>query len=312
MRQLSRPWVLCLAGGVLLVLCVSISEARIHRISLAVREEFREQSLCSIDVFTRLAGEWLEHGELDAIRGLADVLIAGSGLYVVIATAEEILVDRRDDVPSLMALDLSVAPAALPQRTTATLTDTGNADVLSPIGLAGYPEARIGYVRVGLSGDHAASEIRSRSIQVRGLAYGGLVIAMALVSIVWLVGRHGRSAQKRPADSGRIRCGELMIDTDACTVTLFGETIDLTPKMYELVLFLARRPGVTFSDADLLAALWADSPYAASGDVKQCIYMVRQRFDAVCEDPKRLIANVKGFGYRLVPPTSADAALRND
>jgi DNA-binding response OmpR family regulator len=122
--------------------------------------------------------------------------------------------------------------------------------------------------------------------------------------------RRGDAGEDGGIEPATLHCGALVIDTAACTVTLYDRPIDLTPKMYELVLFLARRPGATFSDADLLAALWTDSPYAASGDVKQCVYMVRQRFGAVHADPKRLIVNVKGFGYRLVPP-KADDELRD-
>ena len=311
MNRSSRPWVLFLAWGILLALCLFISEWRIGRIASSVREEFREQSLHSIGVFTQITGEWLVHDECDAIRRMAELLIAGSGLYVVVATAEGTLVDRRADDPVIAALDLTVDPGELPWEPVAVLTHGADVDGIAPIGLAGYPEARIGYVRVGLSGSYAASEIRSQSAIIRGMAFGSLVSVLALTALAWYGLRHRSLVATREADRATIRCGELTVDPGACLVMLHDRPIELTPKMYDLVLHFAKSPGVTFSDGDLLAALWADSPYAASGDVKQCIYMVRQRFGAVHADPKRLIANVKGFGYRLVPPTAEDE-LRSD
>jgi len=105
--------------------------------------------------------------------------------------------------------------------------------------------------------------------------------------------------------SPRIVCGALVIDTDTCIARLNDCLIELTPKMFELLVFLARQPKKTFSDAELLDALWSDAPYAASGDVKQCIYMLRRRLGAAHPDPKQIIVNVKGFGYTLHPPDEA-------
>ncbi|MBU0595912.1 winged helix-turn-helix domain-containing protein, partial [Candidatus Bipolaricaulota bacterium] len=304
--------VLLLVVGILLAICLLISQWRIGQIASSVREEFREQSLRSIVVYARLTGEWLERDEMASLEGTADLLLAGSGRYVHVQTAAGVVLDRRTPDPAVTALDLSLAPADMPSRPTAQMTAAGDLDLIVPIGLAGYPEARIGMLRIGLSGAHAASQIHGQTLLIRGLAFGSLVPAMALLTLGWVgLRRRGRSAASRETGRGAVRCGELVIDTDARLVSLFGRPIDLTPKMYELVVFLAKRPGVTFTDDELLAALWADSPYAASGDVKQCIYMVRQRFGAVHADPKEFMVNVKGFGYRLIPP-SADGALRGD
>ena len=118
-------------------------------------------------------------------------------------------------------------------------------------------------------------------------------------------------AQLLDADTqGIIRCGLLEIDTGTSVVRLCENDIELTPKMFELLTFLARNQGKTFSDSDLVAALWAEAPYAASGDVKQCIYMLRRRLSVAGADPKRIIVNVKGFGYKLEAPT--EEILRSD
>ncbi|MBU1050488.1 helix-turn-helix domain-containing protein, partial [Candidatus Bipolaricaulota bacterium] len=58
------------------------------------------------------------------------------------------------------------------------------------------------------------------------------------------------------------------------------------------------------SDQDILDAVWPDSTYAASPDVKQHVYLLRQKLAVAHADPKSVIVNEKGFGYRLEPPTN--------
>jgi len=119
------------------------------------------------------------------------------------------------------------------------------------------------------------------------------------VLAVWGVNRSRRQA---PTDEAILRCGTLEIDTQACQVQLNGVVIDLTPKLYDLLLVFVRTPGSILSDDDLLEAVWPNSTYAASPDAKQHIYLLRQKLAAAHSDPKRVIVNVKGFGYRLDPP----------
>ena len=76
----------------------------------------------------------------------------------------------------------------------------------------------------------------------------------------------------------------------------------LTLKQFELLLLLAEIPGRVLSDGDILAGVWPESPYADSRDVKQCIYTLRRRLERVLERPSDVVVNVKGYGYKLVPP----------
>ena len=66
----------------------------------------------------------------------------------------------------------------------------------------------------------------------------------------------------------------------------------------------------------MLEALWSDSPYADSNDIRQCIYQLRRRLDAVLPKAGRCIANVRGFGYRfdvehLTAPSNGSSENRN-
>ena len=132
-----------------------------------------------------------------------------------------------------------------------------------------------------------------------------MLVAVFIVRILNMRSRLAIAQLQEAETDGIICCGMLEIDTEACVATLNDKDLDLTPKMFEVLTFLARHEGKTFSDNDLVSALWTEAPYAASGDVKQCIYMLRRRLNVACADPKRIIVNVKGFGYRLEAPTEA-------
>ena len=80
-----------------------------------------------------------------------------------------------------------------------------------------------------------------------------------------------------------------------------GVVLDLTPKLYDLLVAFVRNSGSILSDGDILDIVWPDSTYAASPDVKQHIYLLRRKLEDAHPDPKCVIVNVKGFGYRLDP-----------
>jgi len=88
-------------------------------------------------------------------------------------------------------------------------------------------------------------------------------------------------------------------------VTLFGEPVRLSPKQFTLLRLLASSPGKVFSDREILREVWPDSRYANSKDVKQYVYLVRQRLGKVRPGAEGMIVTVPGFGYKLIPPDEA-------
>lgn len=97
--------------------------------------------------------------------------------------------------------------------------------------------------------------------------------------------------------------GPLHIDDRTKTVTLAGQAVHLAPKEYELLKLLAADPGRVFSDAEIIARLWPPQSHATSNDVKQYIHLLRQKIEPTPQKPQ-WIQTVKGFGYKLVAPTS--------
>jgi two-component system response regulator ResD len=98
-----------------------------------------------------------------------------------------------------------------------------------------------------------------------------------------------------------IHLGGLVIDTDAHVIRAAGEPIELTPREYTLLEFLATTPGRVYSRDQLLSNVWESSPeWQAPSTVDEHVYRIRRKLAvAGVQAPK--ITTVRGFGYRLDP-----------
>ena len=56
-----------------------------------------------------------------------------------------------------------------------------------------------------------------------------------------------------------------LIDLDARSVKVEGNEVHLTPKEFELLVYLARRPGKVMTHRTLLAAIWGAEQYGTAG-----------------------------------------------
>ncbi len=100
------------------------------------------------------------------------------------------------------------------------------------------------------------------------------------------------------APLAQLEVGPIAIDDERKEVTVYGERADLSPKEYELLRFLASKPGRVFSHEEILRSVWAESPYAGAEDVKKYVYLLRNKIEKNSEKPD-LVVTVRGFGYKL-------------
>ncbi|WP_131739734.1 response regulator transcription factor [Actinomadura roseirufa] len=92
--------------------------------------------------------------------------------------------------------------------------------------------------------------------------------------------------------------GDLVIDRASLKVTKAGADVRLTPTELRLLLELSRRPGLTLSRRQLLAAVWEHTHPGDSRLVDACVQRVRAKVEDEPAEP-RLIETVRGFGYRF-------------
>ncbi|MBV8734113.1 MAG: response regulator transcription factor, partial [Solirubrobacterales bacterium] len=97
-----------------------------------------------------------------------------------------------------------------------------------------------------------------------------------------------------------LRFDGLEIDPTARRVVLDGEGIELTPREFELLLFLARHPGEAFTREQLMTRVWQFSFYIDTSTVTVHIRRLRAKLEPNPALP-RFIETVWGVGYRFVP-----------
>ncbi len=91
------------------------------------------------------------------------------------------------------------------------------------------------------------------------------------------------------------------IDPGTREVTVDGELVTLTPKEFDLLVFLAASPRQVFSRRQLLEHVWDSSPdYQDPATITVHIGRLRQKLEADPDDPRR-ITTVWGVGYRFEP-----------
>lgn len=118
-------------------------------------------------------------------------------------------------------------------------------------------------------------------------------------------------AVRRPGDpdkDARLQVGPLTIDLRARQVRSDDRILDLTAKEFDLLAYLAARPGHVFSRGELLEAVWQSTPeWQQAATVTEHISRLRAKIE---DDPQRpgILRTVRSAGYRLDLPGDGPAA----
>lgn len=107
-----------------------------------------------------------------------------------------------------------------------------------------------------------------------------------------------RNATRLNYKSVQMHFGSLVIDEDRFVVCANGVKQDFTLKEFELLRFLARRPGKVFSREQLLENIWGYDYAGDSRTVDVHIRHIRQKLECLPDGP-HLIETVRGVGYRF-------------
>jgi two-component system OmpR family response regulator len=99
-------------------------------------------------------------------------------------------------------------------------------------------------------------------------------------------------------EQGTLKIGALEIDVARHRVSLSGTALELPPKEFDLLVFLARNKGLVFSREQLLEKVWG---YDYAGDTRTVdvhIRWLRRKIENDPGHPTHLIT-VRGTGYKL-------------
>jgi DNA-binding response OmpR family regulator len=111
-----------------------------------------------------------------------------------------------------------------------------------------------------------------------------------------------RTATDAPVDT-TITVGGLVLRPDAYEARLDGNELDLSPKEFELLHYLATRPGQVVTKRDLLANVWRLPYGGADKTIDVHLAWLRRKLGESAQTP-RYLRTVRGVGVKLVDPTS--------
>jgi DNA-binding response OmpR family regulator len=121
-----------------------------------------------------------------------------------------------------------------------------------------------------------------------------------VVARVQAVLRRTTHAEDEDEGLGVLEFGSIAIDEPRREVTVRGTAVRLTRKEFDLLAYLARRPGVTLTRTRLLEEVW---DFAWDGDTATVTVHIRRLREKIEDDPSAPVhlVTVWGVGYRFEP-----------
>jgi two-component system, OmpR family, KDP operon response regulator KdpE len=92
--------------------------------------------------------------------------------------------------------------------------------------------------------------------------------------------------------------GDFSIDLDARSVRVAGREVHLTPKEFDLLVYLARHPGKVVTHRTLLAAIWGPNSTEQPEYLRVFVGQLRKKIEVDHSSPKYLLTE-PWIGYRF-------------
>lgn len=233
-------------------------------------------------------------------------MLAGSAAYVQVVVRDAVIVASVDE-EWLSAVPLHVSGTAKEAVSVAIHSIQGRllSDAVIPIGTRDpdIPGGPVSYAPVGYELTALTDHLQTIRLAGTGIAVVAFLAACVCVAITlaWLDHRavllcpfHG-IVQSLSAARAK---GPLVLDESAKKAMLDGKAMFLPPKPFHMLSLLVQEKGRVLEEEEIVETLWPEADLADSRDVRQCVYLLRRRLDAVIAGAGACIANVKGFGYR--------------
>jgi len=106
-----------------------------------------------------------------------------------------------------------------------------------------------------------------------------------------------RSNGASPMTGRTLRCGPIVLDDAARSVTVAGARVDLSPREFAMLECFLRHQGQVLTRDQLLDHAWPHGVEVLPGSVDAYVYFLRRKLGP---DGGPLIETVRGTGYRMV------------
>lgn len=138
------------------------------------------------------------------------------------------------------------------------------------------------------------------SERIKGLEMGGDDYVVKPFNLAELAARVKAVLRRSPNEvlQEAVEREGLAIDPKKHEVRLNGRAIELSPKEFALLYFLAKNAGQVFTRETLLDRVWGKDAFVTSRTVDVHIRWLRKRVEENPQEPNRLVT-VRGVGYKF-------------
>jgi len=213
------------------------------------------------------------------LRGLKDNLVAESYEVLTAEDGEEGYRLARNEDPDLIILDLML-PSFSGYEICRKLRDEGDSVLILMLTARGEEADRI----LGL--DLGADDYVTKPFSVRELK--ARVRALLRRS----------AAQSAPPDT--LSFGDVEVDFPQYDARRGGNPVEMTPKEFGVLRYLAARPGEVVSRYELLEEVWGYGKFPTTRTVDNHIAALRAKLEDDPAEP-RYLQTVHRVGYKFVP-----------
>lgn len=116
--------------------------------------------------------------------------------------------------------------------------------------------------------------------------------------------RHARARAAASLDQSVLRVGDLEVDLPHHRATVAGRSLDLTPKEFGFLSFLARYPGRVLTHKAVLREVWGPEYGTETHYLRVYASQLRRKLQDNPDRPR--LVTEPGVGYRLVDPSVGD------
>lgn len=109
-----------------------------------------------------------------------------------------------------------------------------------------------------------------------------------------------RNSARASKESAVREIGDFRVDPEAHKASVKGREIHLTPKEFELLVYLVQHPGVVLTHHKLLGAIWGGNYTEQTEYLRVFIGQLRKKIEADPANPKYILTE-PWIGYRFQP-----------
>lgn len=109
-----------------------------------------------------------------------------------------------------------------------------------------------------------------------------------------------RRASMASINESKLEIGDFNVDQSTRTVQVRNETVHLTPKEYELLLYFLRNPGKVLTHRILLGAIWGGDSVEQNEYLRVFIGQLRKKIEKDSANPEYIVTD-PWVGYRFNP-----------